>query len=160
MATDQSPYCQCFLKFLKKLYTIDYLIICTVMLYWTNINMVSEAKCQQKMLPYILLNEILTALNNKQTVGGIFCDLHKAFDCINHALLPEKIKFYGVSGKFYNLIKSYLDGRYQKVVLSHNKDIESAWEKIRQGEPQGSILGPIFFFNLYKWLAKPYIHWN
>jgi hypothetical protein len=107
--------------------------------------MVSEAKCQQKMLPYILLNEILTALNNKQTVGGIFCDLHKAFDCINHALLPEKIKFYGVSGKFYNLIKSYLDGRYQKVVLSHNKGIESTWEKIRQGVHQGSILGPILF---------------
>ena len=36
---------------------------------------------------YILLNEILTALNNKQMVGGIFCDLHKAFDCINHAVI-------------------------------------------------------------------------
>jgi len=65
-------------------------------------------------------------------VGGIFCDLHKAFDCINHAILLEKMKFYGVSGKFYNLIKSYLDGRYQKVVLSHKKGIESTWEKIRQ----------------------------
>ena len=63
---------------------------------------------------YILLNEILTALNIKQMVGGIFCDLHKAFDCINHAVLLEKMKFYGVSGKFYNLVKSYLDGRYQK----------------------------------------------
>jgi len=49
---------------------------------------------------YILLNEILTALNYKQIVGGVFCDLHKAFDCINHAILLEKIKFYGVSGKF------------------------------------------------------------
>jgi len=29
---------------------------------------------------YVLLNEILTALNNKQMVGVIFCDLHKAFD--------------------------------------------------------------------------------
>jgi len=62
---------------------------------------------------YILLNEILTALNNKQMVGGIFCEHHKAFDCINHALLLEKMKFYGVSGKFYNLVQSYLDGRYQ-----------------------------------------------
>ena len=68
---------------------------------------------------YILLNEILTALNNKQIVGGIFYDLHKAFDCINHAILLEKMNFFGVSGKFYNLVKSYLDGRYQKVVLSH-----------------------------------------
>jgi len=94
---------------------------------------------------YILLNEILTALNKKQIVGGIFCDLHKAFDCINHAILLEKMKFYGESGKFYNLLKSYLDGRYQKVVLSHNKGIESTWEKIRQGVLQGSILGPILF---------------
>ena len=50
-------------------------------------------------------------------VGGIFCDLNKAFDSINHTMLLEKMKFYGVSGKFYNLIKSYLDGRYQKVVF-------------------------------------------
>ena len=40
---------------------------------------------------------------------------------------------------------SYLDGKYQKVVLSHNKGIESTWEKIRQGVPQGSVLGPILF---------------
>jgi hypothetical protein len=64
---------------------------------------------------YILLNEILTAVNCKQMAGGIFCDLHKAFDWFNHAVLLEKLKFYGVSGKFYNLVKSYLDGRYKKV---------------------------------------------
>ena len=78
-------------------------------------------------------------------VGGIFCDLNKAFDCINHAVLLEKLKFYWVSGKFYNLVKSYLDGRYQKVIISYNNGIESTWEKIKQGVPQGSILGPIFF---------------
>ena len=78
-------------------------------------------------------------------VGGIFCDLHKVFDCINHAVLLQKMKFYGVSGKCYNLVKSYLDGRYQKVILSHNNGIESTWEKIKQGVPQGSILGHFFF---------------
>ena len=79
-------------------------------------------------------------------VGGIFCDLHKAFDCINHDVLLEKLKFYEVSGKFYNLVKSYLNGRYQKVIWSHNNIIESTWGKVKQGVPQGSILGPIFFF--------------
>jgi hypothetical protein len=58
-------------------------------------------------------------------VGGIFCDLHKEFVCINHAVLLEKLKYYGVSAKFYNLVKSYLDGRYKKVILSHNNGIES-----------------------------------
>jgi len=55
------------------------------------------------------------------------------------------LKFYGVSGKFYNLVKSYLGGRYQKVSLDQNNSIESTWEEIKQGVPQGSILGPIFF---------------
>ena len=65
---------------------------------------------------YISLNETLEAINSKQMVGGIFCVLHKAFDCINHVVLLEKLKFYGVSGKFYNLVKLYLNGRYKKVI--------------------------------------------
>jgi len=65
---------------------------------------------------HLLLNEILEAMNSKQMVGGIFCNLHKACDCINRVVLLEKLKFYGVSGKFYNLVKSYLNGRYQKVI--------------------------------------------
>ena len=84
-------------------------------------------------------------MSQKQMVGGIFCDLHKAFDCINHTILLEKLKYYGVLGKFYNLVKSYLDGRYQKVILGHNNDRESTWKEIKQGVPQGSILGPILF---------------
>jgi len=78
-------------------------------------------------------------------VGGIFCDLHKAFDCVNYDVLLQKLKFCGVSGKFYNLVKSFLNGRYQKVILSHNNSIESTWKKVKQGVQQGSILGHIFF---------------
>jgi hypothetical protein len=104
-----------------------------------------QSDVSTKNASHILLNEILAAMNSKQMVGGIFCDLHKAFDCINHAVLFEKLKFYGISGKFYDLVKSYLDGRHQKVTLSHNNGTESNWEKIKQGVPQGSILGPIFF---------------
>jgi len=36
---------------------------------------------------YKLINEVLNALNNKQIVGGIFCDLTKEFDCVNHDIL-------------------------------------------------------------------------
>jgi hypothetical protein len=51
-----------------------------------------------------LINDILTSLNNKLLVGGIFCDLQKAFDCVDHDLLLSKMHWYGISGKGFNLI--------------------------------------------------------
>jgi len=48
---------------------------------------------------YKLTTEILNAMNNKLLVGGIFCDLEKAFYCINHDILLCKLKFYGISDK-------------------------------------------------------------
>jgi hypothetical protein len=63
------------------------------------------------------LNNILKALNNKMWVGGIFCDLTKAFDCVNHNILLSKLEFCGISGKANNLIRSYLNNRYQRVLI-------------------------------------------
>jgi len=68
---------------------------------------------------YKLINDILTSLNNKFLVGGVFCDLQKAFDCVDHDLLLSKILWYGISGKGYNLIQSYLKNRYQRVVIAN-----------------------------------------
>jgi hypothetical protein len=45
-----------------------------------------------------LLKEILDALNNNSLVGGILCDIKKAFDCVNHDLLLTKMEFYGIRG--------------------------------------------------------------
>jgi hypothetical protein len=45
-------------------------------------------------------------------VGGIFCDLTKAFDSVNHEILLAKLEFYGIQGTFYKLIASYLNDRY------------------------------------------------
>jgi len=80
-------------------------------------------------------------------VGGIFCDLQKSFDCVNHKILLEKLEFNGVEGKFKRLIESYLTGRYQRVTLNNitNNNNLSKWELLKCGMPQGSVLGPLFF---------------
>jgi len=55
-----------------------------------------------------LLNDILTSLNSKLIVGSIFCDLQKAFDCVNDDTLLLKLNFYGITGLVNKLSESYL----------------------------------------------------
>jgi hypothetical protein len=90
-------------------------------------------------------------MNNKHTVGGIFCDLSKAFDCVNHRILLSKLEHYGIRGNFGDLIKSYLRERYQRVAIKDKTNTISYpnWELIRHGVSQGSSLGPLLFL-LYR----------
>ena len=91
-----------------------------------------------------LINKILLALNNKLTVGGIFCDIEKAFDSVNHDVLLSKCEFYGFRGKTNALLQSYLGDKYQRVLINNstsNTTTFSEWEKIGHGVPQGSIRG-------------------
>ena len=80
-------------------------------------------------------------VKNKKKVGGIFCDLEKAFDCVNHDILLSKLDFYRGKGK---IIKSHLKNRYQKILTDSKvsyQSIFSDWDKVKHGVPLGSILG-------------------
>jgi len=97
--------------------------------------------------PYNLINNILEAFENESTVGGIFCDLTKAFDCVNHTILLSKLEFYGIMGNAYDLMKSYLNDTYQRLLIknTNSKNYVPELEKVKSGVPQGSILGLLLF---------------
>ena len=77
-----------------------------------------------------------------KTPVTIYCDLSKAFDCLNFDIFLSKIKYYEVSGTPLALVKSYLTNRYQYVYFENCK---SELLEIKAGIPQGSILGPLIF---------------
>ena len=80
--------------------------------------------------------------NPSLEVRGVFLDISKAFDRVWHKGILFKLELNGVSGKVLKLIESFLENRYQRVILNGQC---SSWETIKAGVPQGSILGPLLF---------------
>ena len=78
----------------------------------------------------------------KNHVLGIFIDLSKAFDTIDHGTLLIKLDRYGIRGNANNLIRSYLSNRTQCTEVLGEKS-ESLI--VKYGVPQGSVLGPLLF---------------
>ena len=85
---------------------------------------------------------LTTENGNKNKIMGIFLDLSKAFDIIDHDILLYKLHNYGIRGTAYNWLKSYLSDRQQYTIIG---DSTSNVMSVSIGVPQGSILGPLLF---------------
>ena len=89
-----------------------------------------------------IVDNIKLSVDSGKLAGGIFVDLTKAFDTVNHNILLEKLNNIGIRGTPNNLIKSYLSNRLQYVEIGNTK---SNLLSINCGVPQGSVLGPLLF---------------
>jgi len=96
---------------------------------------------------YLLHRVVLSSYHRRNLVGGLFCDLQKAFDCVNNEILLVKMKFYGISGIANKLMESYLENRYQRVSVNNSKPkkLSSKWVHVKDGVPQGLKLGHLLF---------------
>lgn len=99
-----------------------------------------------------VIEEIYEKLENKEQCVGIFLDLSKAFDLVDHSILINKLSKYGIRGTPLKWFESYLQNRKQLVEIEYldsksklNKISHSKLQNIDYGVPQGSILGPLLF---------------
>ena len=91
---------------------------------------------------HALIHRISSAIDQRETTVGVFLDLSKAFDTLDHQILFTKLEHYGNRDVALQWIKSYFLYRQQFVQINQTC---SSMQTVKCGAPQGSILGPLFF---------------
>ena len=102
-----------------------------------------------------ITDNIFKALDNSEITILVLLDYSKAFDCANHKLILAKLKSFGFDNTALNWINSYLSNRSQQVLTDKGA---SSWIHLKNGVPQGSILGPLLFTVLVSDIAANIKH--
>ena len=97
------------------------------------------------------MNQITEAFTQGKYTLGIFLDLCEAFDAVNHNILLEKLKAYGIQSENLKWFRSYLSNRKQFILYD---DFKTEVKIVKCGVPQGSMLGSLLFLNFVNDLSN------
>ena len=97
----------------------------------------SRQKCSTNHALIQITESIRNSIDNNKFGCGMFIDLKKTFDTVNHSILLSKLNHYGVRGKAYDWFQSYLSNREQFVCINGHKSDSLS---ITCGVPQGSAM--------------------
>ena len=90
--------------------------------------------------------QLITYVNKKMDTRmptlAVYVDFKKAFDCVQHPVLLNKLSQLNIDRSVTDWIGSYLSEREQRVLANNNY---SPFQEVTQGVPQGSVLGPLFY---------------
>lgn len=89
-----------------------------------------------------LVRNVIDGFENHMDTSATFYDLTRAFDCVSHDILLDKLKVYSFSNAAVNMVRSYIADRRQFVMYGGDVSVQ---EPIHYGVPQGSVLGPTLF---------------
>ena len=123
-------------------------IVYTRLLEFLNIHIISNSqfgfrqKHSTSHAILTLIEKVTKAIDKFQHTVGVFLDLSKAFDTIDHDILLYKLYHYGIRGKALEWFRSYLTNRKQFVAINVHY---SSQQDVDCGVPQGSLLGPLLF---------------